>query len=224
MATRNDHEKHDLDFARSLFQYIREQGADIILCLHNAHRYTSSFLKGIRDIADKVGGIEIREKDKHPDNLADLIASDVMVSNLSSFITYEYVLGAPTVHICPTTPGKRSIAMAVHRHGHLKARVAHYGESLWMTSPEDNGGITAFDIFQTEEAIMKGLKDPSCCTTSSHDWLTKHVDGIDGHTCERFANALREFAARPVKVVPIQRRYQIERKLRNIARHILMRT
>ena len=211
------HRTRDLEFVRGLFSDIRAAGADIILCLHETHRYDPDLLAGIKAIAREAGNVEIREKKLHPDNLADLVASDVMVSNLSSFITYKYVMGDPTVHLCPTTPGRNSISLAIHRKGRLRSRSLEKNEAVWMTRPGDNGGLTTYDIWQTRMAVRTGLENADCCKKRAADWLERHVYGIDGHTTDRFVEALREFCARPLQRPPKSPLYTARRSLKKAA-------
>jgi len=105
-------------------------------------------------------------------------------------LIYQCVMGDPTVHLCPTTPGRDSIFLAIHRRGRLQPRALGRNEAVWMTQPRDNGGLTAYDLAQTKDAVREGLADPACCKVRSADWLKRHVHRIDGRSSERFAEAL----------------------------------
>jgi hypothetical protein len=187
----------DARFIRDLIEGIDAEGANTILCLHSTHRYDQRFFNEMLNLASRSSSIAVRLKDRDLDNLADLVASDAMASNLSSFITYKYLQGQSTVHICPAR-GIRSIYEAEHRHGRLGARKAGGREAIWMNEPEDNGGITAYTFDETLEGIRRGLREPDCCAERAAAWVGKRIFRPDGNSCSRFAEALRELCDRPL--------------------------
>src|SRR5690606_34320492 len=134
--------------------------------------------------------IEIKHKNEHPDNLADLVVADAMITNLSSFITYFYHFGRPTVHLAPR-PGE---AMTVGRmkSGSLKAVKADHDE-LWMNDPSDNGGFTAYDAEEALAAISKALTEPDSCRERARAWLEAHLLPADGQRSAALTEAILQF-------------------------------
>ena len=187
--------KEDAFFIRGLIENIQKEDANIILCLHDEHRYAPQFIDDINAVAARAGRVAIRQKSRDVDNLADLVASDMMISNLSSFITYKYLQGHPTVHLCPHH-GLHVIYEAEHRHGRLGMRKAGRRDAIWMNEPEDNGGITAYTFDETLEGIQRGLREPDCCAERAAAWVGKRIFRPDGNSCSRFTEALRELCAR----------------------------
>lgn len=181
----------DLAFLERLFVRAHEHGANVLFCMHDKKRYERAYLEALHKLAKRYPYLELRHKDEHPDNLSDLVVADAMVSNLSSFITYFYHFGRPSVHICP--PPHQDVHFARMWSGLLTSRKADQ-EEAWMNEPTDNGGLTAFNADEVLAAVERGLLDPSCCEERAAAWIRKHVADADGHTCERFADALREFA------------------------------
>jgi hypothetical protein len=148
-------------------------------------------LEALHGLARRFPHLELRHKDEHPDNLSDLVVADAMVSNLSSFITFFYYFGRPTVHICPS-PNKE-VRFARMWSGLLTSRTAD-SEEAWMNEPTDNGGLTACSEDEVLTSVDRALTEPHCCEDRAAAWLREHVAGVDGRTCERFAGALRQFA------------------------------
>ncbi|MBN1609155.1 MAG: hypothetical protein JW940_21175 [Polyangiaceae bacterium] len=178
----------DIQFFDALFSRAHDHGANVLLCMHDRKRYEARYLTAIRALARRFGRVAIRHKDEFPDNLTDLLVADAMVSNLSSFVTFMYVLGKPTVHICPP-PNARVRFTRFHR-SRLRARGAD-DQPPWMNDPSDNGGLSAFDDDGALTALDRALAEPDCCRERAHAWVGRHVWRPDGHTCERLQQALR---------------------------------
>jgi hypothetical protein len=201
----------DLGLLRRLLEVARDQEANVLLCLHERKRYAPVYLGAVQDLTSRYDHVEIRHKDLYPDNLADLLVSDVMVTNLSSFITYFYVFGRPSIHLHPmpnpsaqdlpsasgTAPGQRgartkcTVMRAKLRWGRVTYQRVAEDEPLWMADPEDNGGLMATDEESAAKALRQALQEPTCCHRRSAAWLAEHVFGIDGCTGQRFEQALR---------------------------------
>jgi hypothetical protein len=185
----------DAAFLRALVHAVIDDGGQVLLCLHDRHRYEPSYLATLRDALAGLAHVHVKHKDERPDNLADLVIADVMVTNLSSFVTYFYVSGRPSVHILPTTAA--DVRSAQIRRGRVRERRDGTSAS-WMTDPHDNGGLSATDADQTIAAVRRALREPDCCRERSAAWLAARVHGMDGMTCARMADALRELADRKV--------------------------
>jgi hypothetical protein len=177
----------DLAFLGQVAARASDYGASILLCLHDRWRYEKAYLEALHREAARFQHIEIKHKNEHPDNLADLVVADAMISNLSSFITYFYHFGRPTVHLAPR-PGE---AMTVGRmkSGALKA-VTTEPDELWMNDPEDNGGLTAHDADEALAAISTALTEPESCVVRAKAWLEAHVLPADGKRSKALADEI----------------------------------
>lgn len=187
----------DLAFLEALFETIGEEGANVLFCLHDRKRYEAHYLAAVHELAARFPHVELKHKCEHPDNLADLVVADAMVSNLSSFITFFYLSGGPTVHICPPLEGRESVSMARLSRGKVQLRKdPSIKVSPWMKEPEDNGGLTVYSPSETLAAVRRAVREPDCCRARAASFLERHAHGIDGQTCARFAHALMELVSR----------------------------
>jgi hypothetical protein len=179
----------DLAFLGDIAARASDHGASVLLCLHDRWRYEAAYLEALHREAARFPQVEIKHKNEHPDNLADLVVADAMITNLSSFITYFYHSGRPTVHLAPR-PGE---AMTVGRmkRGSLRAVKADQ-DGLWMNDPEDNGGFTAYDAEGALAAISRALTEPESCAARAKAWLQSHMLPADGQRSEALATQIVE--------------------------------
>jgi len=183
----------DATFLRALASAIVDDGAQVLLCLHDRHRYEPAYLAALREAVVGLPRVHVKHKDERPDNLADLVIADAMVTNLSSFVTYFYASGRPSVHIVPETDA--DVRFVQFKRGRLRER-RDATTTPWMTDPRDNGGLTASTPDQTLAAVARAIREPDCCRERAATWLAARVHGMDGHTCARMTEALRELATR----------------------------
>jgi hypothetical protein len=186
--------ERDMTLLGGILDTITEANASCILCLHDKKRYEPQYLKGIAEVASRYDDVMVKHKSDHPDNLSDLLVSDVMVSNLSSYITFFYHLGRPSIHILPAGSQTSEIQLAQIRGGRFGYRRVKGDEPLWMNDPTDNGGLTVRSLDETRNAILQGLEDPDCCKERSAEWISRHIHRPDGHTAERFHAAIQALA------------------------------
>lgn len=189
-------QQRDLLFLEAVFAAVEAEGGNVLFCMHERKRYESGFLEAIEKLARNCGCVQIKHKDEHPDNLADLIVADVMMTNLSSFITYFYVSGLPTIHVAPadvTNPGE--LLMAKLRWQKVAYRRAGGQEPIWMTDPRDNGGVMVDTAAVAREVVLRALREPDLCTSRAQDWLSRHVYGVDGNTADRFEAQLERMCS-----------------------------
>ena len=178
----------DGTFVEDLLSAVRDRGADLLICLHDRHRYPAPLLARLEVLAATEPGCELRFKSDHPDNLCDLLVADVMVSNLSSFLTYFYVLGRPAIHIVPdpAAPIER-VTMLFSR---FRVRWRVRAEAAWMIDPTDTGGPRASNAQSTIAATLDALDDPAPGAAAAKAWLDRHVPTLDDHAPARIKQAL----------------------------------
>jgi len=180
----------DAAFLGQIVETVERRGANLLICLHDRHRYDRDFIDWLENVADRRDFIELRFKNEHPDNLTDLLAADVMLSNLSSFLAYFYVLGRPALHILPVEPGARveRTAMLLSR---FRLRRGIPADEAWMLDPGDTGGPIVRDAGETLAALDAALDGPEQFAAAPLHWLNRHVPVIDGKACLRFEQELR---------------------------------
>ena len=163
--------KSDAAFLDQICQAVITAGANVLFCMHDRKRYEATYLEIFERLKQRYQqNIQIKFKDEHPDNLSDLLVSDVMVSNLSSFITFFYHTGKPTVHLSPVKEGQRAVQYA--RASRKGVRYKKRGlDQAFMMEPSDNGGFTAYNREQCIEQILQGLANPNSCSERIQAYL-----------------------------------------------------
>jgi hypothetical protein len=177
----------DLAFLGQVAARASDHGASILLCLHDRWRYEPPYLEALHREAARFPRVQIKHKNEHPDNLADLVVADAMITNLSSFITYFYHFGRPSIHLAPR-PGE-TLTVGRMKSGSLKAVKSEQAE-LWMNDPADNGGFTAHDAEEALAAISTALTEPESCIVRSKAWLESHMLPADGQRSAMLADAI----------------------------------
>jgi hypothetical protein len=182
----------DAEFLRRIVETVDRRGANLLICLHDRHRYDPGFVAWIEKLAGQHDFVELRLKSEHPDNLPDLLTADVMLSNLSSFLAYFYVLGRPAVQILPVEPGAR-VERTVMLFSRFRLRRGISADDAWMIDPRDTGGPVVTNADQAMAALDGALEEPEHGAAAARDWLSRHVPVIDGAACLRFEQHLRRF-------------------------------
>jgi len=178
----------DLELARQLLAAVRQRDANLLICLHERQRYDPAFVLALETALADQPDCEIRFKDERPDNLSDLLVADVMVANLSSFLTYFYVLGRPAVHIVPPpAPTIERVSMLFSRF-RMTRRVS--AGSAWMIDPTDTGGVRVSDAEGAAGAVGAALDGLGAGKDAGRAWLERHVPLLDDQAPERIRQRL----------------------------------
>ena len=188
------HFDDDEHFFNMLCERIIDRDANILLCTHDRWRYSSAYLDMFQRLKDRFGShMHIKHKDENPDNLADLCVADVMVSNLSSFISYFYFTGKPSVHLCPVPKNSKVITYAKKNRGDktLSFEKQNITEG-YMRMPSDNGGLTAFSRNACLKQVLAGLDHPQCCKERSISFIDQNIYKPDGQTAKRYIRKVVE--------------------------------
>ena len=190
----------DLDLVDRLIATTLELEANLLVCLHDRHRYASAFVAALDRLVATADHCELRFKNEHPDNLGDLLVADVMISNLSSFLTYHYVSGRPAIHIvAPHAAAVGRVAMLFSR---FRIRRMVKAEAAWMIDPADTGGIRVADAAGAAQAVAAALDDPCEGSLASLDWLARHVPQLDDAASERIKACLVALCGAAVPLHP----------------------
>ena len=65
---------------------------------------------------------------------------------------------------------------------------------VWKLPPEENGGLLARTFDELLGHLDRSLQDPTCCRDLARRFIERHMAPVDGHTCERIADAIAELA------------------------------
>lgn len=172
-------------------QHVGARGANVIHRLHDRRRYRNSYLRRVRRLARRHQHVQVKFKDESPDTLVDVLCSDVMVSNYSSFLNTFYFTGGPSVHIDPTPPGLDTYPLyRTLRFRHLTTRKADDPEGFWKLPFSEHGGLRATSFDELLDLTDVALGDPSCCQERSRAFVERYYTGVDGRTCERYRDHL----------------------------------
>lgn len=188
----------DLSLVARLIATTSARNANLLVCLHDRHRYAPSLVSGIEALVAAAAHAELRFKSEHPDNLADLLVADVMVSNLSSFLAYHYVSGRPAIHIVPHR--KKSVERVAMLLSRFRVRRKVKADEAWMIDPADTGGVCVSCIEDTLHAVNAALDDPRPGAEAAAAWLARHVPRLDENAAQRIKDSLVAMCATPASM------------------------
>ncbi len=181
----------DAELLGRLFDHVTAGGAGVTVRMHDRHRFEPAYLTALDRIAADRSGVRITFRDEHPDSLADLLRSDVMVSNYSSLLNAFYYTRRPTVHLDPHQPGQTGFAYRRWKGGKLRTERVERAEEIWKLDPGEIGGFRARSFDEALAAIDRGLQEPRCCEALARSFTDQYITGADGRTCERITSYLR---------------------------------
>ncbi|MCD6500283.1 MAG: hypothetical protein J7M25_18460 [Deltaproteobacteria bacterium] len=186
---------NDIETIDRLFSSVEARGGNVLFCLHDRFRYDKKYLVALHAVAARHEHVQIKHKDEHPDNLADLIVADVMISNYSSFINFFYPTERPSIHIFPVIETEDGYQMHQYRRGKVRPWNVSHNDPFWMIPPEDTGGLVVHDEPELMAALDRALAEPDCCQQTSRSWIDRYVEGMDKTTCARIEAALEALVA-----------------------------
>jgi hypothetical protein len=174
-----------------LLEHAGTRGANVLIRMHDRHRYESEYTALIERVARRHGHVQLKWKSSAPDSLVDLLVSDAMISNYSSILNGYYHSGRPTVHVDPADARGGAAYYRRWKSGRLhKERVAD-AQSLWKLPPSEIGGLRARSFEELIGCVDRALDDPSCCVEAARAFNARHVTGADGRTRVRITELLR---------------------------------
>ena len=176
-----------------LVEHVGSLGANVLLRLHDRHRYEDAYLESVTALADRHPHVELKFKSDSPDSLIDVLASSVMISNYSSFLNAFYYTRRPTVHIDPVTGIAGAHFTRVWKRGKLRKRKVSDPLSTWKLSPDDIGGLRATSFDELLAAVTTAVKEPGCCRERADAFIARHICDEGGDTRKGIAEYLRAF-------------------------------
>ena len=168
------------------------RNGEVILCMHEPWHYEPDALKRVGDVIAQHANVILRHRNDYPDNLADVLAADFMISNYSSFVTAFYVTGKPTIHIDPRNPDGSMPSIMSWTTGRLAP--LHVGPNdVWLNRFDVHGGLLVRQPDELRRAMALALAEPDCCRAQSRRYLEQRVVGMDGRTAPRMAAAILDW-------------------------------
>lgn len=186
------HWGNDKDLFEKLFQKIEEYDANIILRLHDSFRFSAEYVAFLEELAEKHPNVLLKFKDRNPDNLMDLMASDILLTNFSSIANLFYATQRPTIHIYPVKDSDEEFQWRKSTVIGMRSSKVDSVKYIWKLDPEENGGLLARDFEMLLDQLETAFNDPDCCKEKSQVFLDKYMLGADGKNCERIWQALQE--------------------------------
>lgn len=168
--------------------------ANLIFSMHDKFRYAPELIERIESCARRYPRSFIKYKNEHADNLADLVVSDVMICNFSSFIVFHYFTGKPSIHIRPVDSRKWFVDLPTMRGGRLSSVLRRNNDRLWIYPFEDNGGSLPRDGAELVADLARSLEDESYCRDRARAFIADKIFQADGTTCERIVADLKRWA------------------------------
>ena len=176
-----------------IFDTANQLDANIIFSLHDRYRYSPELIEKIERHAKQCRNAAIKFKSEHADNLADLVASDVMICSFSSFIIFHYFTGKPSIHILPVDSKKTFISMPTIKRKRLKPLWRLNSDNLWMYPFSDNGGLVPKSRETLINDLNTALLDSSYGKNNADRFIQNRFYGVDGNTCQRIISDLKEW-------------------------------
>lgn len=173
--------------------HVGAQGANVLLRLHDRHRYEADYLAAVTALADRHPHVELKFKSDSPDSLVDVLASDVMISNYSSFLNAFYYTRRPSIHIDPVTGATGSHVTRFWKRGKLRTRKVSDPWSTWKLGPDDIGGLRVRSFDELLEAVATAVRDPQCCQERTEAFLARHITEEGGETRKGIAEYLLQW-------------------------------
>ena len=179
----------------ALLETASAQNANIIFSMHDKFRYHPELIDKVEAYAKRYPYSYIKYKNEHADNLADLVVSDVMICNFSSFIVFHYFMQKPSIHIQPVDMKKRFVGLPTMKGGGLRSIFRRNNDRLWLYPFSDNGGTLPLSKDELIADVSRSLTDSSYCRDHAQDFIADKIYQPDGNTCERIISEIKEWAA-----------------------------
>ena len=185
----------DADLFERLIARIGRHGANVILRLHDAYRFSKDYRAFLNGLARRHRHVLLKFKNEAPDNYLDLQVADVLVTNFSSIANLFYATRRPTLHVYPVKSADEAFMWRQYTVAGVRTKTVEAARYIWKLPPEDNGGLLARSFEELLEHVDQSIEDPACCQGLAQDFLDRHMLGADGQSCRRTWNALAELVS-----------------------------
>lgn len=176
-----------------LFNRIDDHDANVILRLHDSFRFDSNYISFLEELVERHPNTHLKFKDQNPDNLLDMMVSDVMITNYSSIANLYYATGRPTIHIYPVSDEDEDFLWRKQTAFGTWKKTVDSVKYIWKLPPEEHGGLMAKNFDMLMQHLDTALENPECCKQKAQTFLDKYMLGADGKNCDRIWEAVNEF-------------------------------
>ncbi|MBN2803310.1 MAG: CDP-glycerol glycerophosphotransferase family protein [Deltaproteobacteria bacterium] len=175
-----------------LLNHINKLGANAILRMHDRKRYDADYLDAITRFCSKRDGVILKFKSESPDSLVDILISDLLITNYSSFANLFYYTLRPSIHIVPPDAGEGLVMRQWSQKG-ISTELVHNQEGFWKHPPEDMGGLRAFSFDELLQCVDKAVNEKDCCVDIATDYIARHIEQPNGESCERLEQYFKQW-------------------------------
>ena len=182
----------DKDLFEKLFQKIDKHDANVILRLHDSFRFDAEYVQFLEELSARHPNVLLKFKDRNPDNLMDLMVSDILLTNYSSIANLFYATLRPTIHIYPVKNEDEEFQWRQNTLIGVRSKTVDSVKYIWKLSPEENGGLVARNFEMLMSQLDTAFSEPDCCKQKAQDFLDQYMLGADGKNCDRIFEALQE--------------------------------
>ena len=182
----------DEELFEKLFQKIEDYDANVILRLHDSYRFDDYYVEFLEELSERHPNVLLKFKDRDPDNLLDMMVSDVLITNFSSIANLYYATGRPTLHVYPVKSEDEEFQWKQSTVLGMRTKKLDSVKYIWKLPPEENGGLLAMNFEELIDQLELAFNDPDCCKEKSEAFLDKYMLGADGKSCERIWEALQD--------------------------------
>jgi hypothetical protein len=183
----------DFDLFSKLFDHLDSLGCAAIVRMHDRMRFEKEYLRDLERLVQSHEFCMMKFKDENRDSLLDIVVSDVMVSNFSSILNYQYATFKPSIHVYPVKEADETFLWRTLKNGKINIKKVASANYVWKLPPEENGGLMVKSFDELLDAFRTSLEDPTCCKAASETYIRRHMAPVDGTTCARIATEIIRF-------------------------------
>lgn len=180
------------EIATQVLNIVDRYEGNLIFCLHDRNNFERSIVDKIYSFANRHTNIFLRPRNLYLDNLPEILAADIMISNYSSFLGYFYITGKPTIHLNPLNGDGSNPEIVSYYTGQMEMHRVNE-KDVWLNSFENHGGIVVRNYAELTEGVEKALRNPDCCKEASNRFLKEQVIGLNGNTSKRMTYEIIEW-------------------------------
>lgn len=182
----------DEELFEKLFQKIESYDANVILRLHDSFRFDDHYVEFLEELSNRHSNVLLKFKDRNPDNLLDMMVSDILLTNFSSIANLYYATNRPTIHIYPVKNEDEEFQWRKSTVLGMRSKKVDSVKYIWKLPPEENGGLLSRNFDDLINQLEQAFEDPDCCKEKSQAFLEKYMLGADGNSCERIWQSIQE--------------------------------
>ncbi|MBN1611177.1 MAG: hypothetical protein JW940_31380 [Polyangiaceae bacterium] len=183
----------DAELLSRFAEHVGNRGANLLVRVHDRHRYEPDELARFEGLASRFPHVQLKFKSDYPDSCVDLLVTDVLVSNYSSFLNAFYHTRRPSVHIDPVDIQSHTYVQRILAKGTLLSCHVSDPAAQWKLAPDQIGGLRARSFAELCASVDRALDEPDCCREASAAFCARYIKNADGQTRARIADLIRQW-------------------------------